>query len=56
MSPNREELDRAFKERLRREGFSPQLIALGLKIADNLSQSREEALKAGERYIREMAK
>lgn len=59
MSPStksRTELDREFKERLSAEGFSPELIGLGLRLADNYSRSREEALKLGEKYIREMSK
>lgn len=52
----REELDRDFKERLARQGFSPELIRLGLRVADNYSRTREEALKIAEKYVREMSK
>ena len=53
---DQEVLDRRFKGRLKKEGFDPELIDMGMKVADNHSRSREDALKIGENYIREMAK
>jgi len=52
----RSDPDEEFKGRLRSEGFDPELIGMGLKVADNHSRNRKEALKIGENYIREMAK
>ena len=49
-------LDRAFKNRLKTEGFDPELVEMGIKVANNHSRSREDALKIGENYIKEMAK
>ena len=49
-------LDEAFRSKMKSKGFDPELVEMGLKVADNLSRSREEALKVGENYIREMSK
>ena len=48
--------DVEFISRLRDEGYQDDLIKMGLKVADNHSRTRKEALKIGENYIREMAK
>ena len=53
---DREGLDLSFKGKLTSEGFEPKLVEMGLKVADNHSRRRGEALKIGENYVREMAK
>ena len=51
-----EEIDRGFKNRMKSEGYEPDLVEMGIKVANNHSRSREDALKIGENYIKEMAK
>ena len=48
--------DKEFRSRLKSEGFDPELIEMGVRVANNHSRSREAALKIGETYVREMAK
>lgn len=48
--------DSEFKRKMRSAGFNSELIEMGIKVADNHSRDREDALKIGENYIREMAK
>jgi len=48
--------DSEFKRRMESEGFDPELIKMGIKVADNHSRDREDALRIGENYIREMSK
>ena len=50
------DLDEEFIEKMNQEGFNSDLIEMGLKVANNHSRSREEALKIGENYIREMSR
>lgn len=50
------EEDEGFRSKLKVEGFDPSLIEMGIKVADNHSRSREDALRIGENYIREMSK
>ena len=51
-----EEVDTAFRRKMKSEGFDPDLVEMGIKVANNHSRTRERALKIGENYIREMAK
>lgn len=51
-----ESADEDFQKRLEAEGIEPELIKLGLRVADNYSRTREEALRIAERYVREMSK
>lgn len=48
--------DVEFYEKLRKEGFDDDLIEKGIKVANNHSRERREALKIGENYVREMSK
>ena len=49
-------LDGAFRNRMKTEGFNPELVEMGLKVAKNHMRPVEEAFKIGENYIKEMAK
>jgi len=49
-------LDSEFRARMGHEGFDPDLIEMGLKVAKNHMRPSEEAFRIGENYIREMAK
>ena len=51
-----EEVDRDFRKKMESEGYEPDLVEMGIKVANNHSRTREEALKIGEHYIKEMAK
>jgi len=51
-----EHTDGDFRRKLRSEGFDPELVEMGIKVANNHSRSREDALRIGENYIRGMAK
>lgn len=48
--------DGEFKRKMESEGFDSELIEMGIKVANNHSRDREDALKIGEKYIREMSK
>jgi len=48
--------DGEFKRKMESEGFDPELIEMGIKVANNHSRDREDALRIGENYIREMSK
>jgi len=53
---DKEEIDWDFRRKMKLEGFDPNLIEMGIKVADNHSRTREEALKIGQNYIKEMSK
>jgi len=50
------EVDNSFIKKMRDQGFDENLIHMGLKVANNHSRTRSDALRIGENYIREMAK
>lgn len=49
-------LDEEFREKMETEGFDSDLVSMGLAMADNHSRTREDALRIGENYIRQMSK
>ena len=50
------DLDSEFRAKLKSEGYDPDLIEMGLKVAHNHMRSPEEAFRIGRNYIKEMAK
>jgi len=54
--PDEKEVIIAFRKKMRSEGFDPDLVEMGVKMANNHMRPPEEAFKIGENYIREMAK
>ena len=51
-----EETDGDFRRKMESEGFNPDLVEMGIKVAKNHMRPPEEAFKIGENYIKEMAK
>jgi len=50
------DVNKEFIGKMKSEGFDPELINMGLKVARNHMRPPEEAYRIGENYIREMAK
>ena len=51
-----EEVDRGFRRKMKTEGYEPDLVEMGIKVANNHSRTREDALKIGAEYIKSMSK